>query len=83
MMNLQWFDFVGFAGVLLVLAAYGACRRRRMAMACVRAAQRARRHRDPIPVLYADELNYSVLFIETAWIRISLTACGIRSRARP
>ena len=30
MMNLQWYDFVGFAGVLLVLGAYAGQQTRRL-----------------------------------------------------
>ena len=74
MMDLQWFDFVGFAGVLLVLLAYLALQTQRMrgdgmmysvlnmfgAIGIL------------IPVIYAEHMNYSVLFIEAAWIAISL-----------
>ena len=74
MMNLQWFDFVGFAGVLLVLLAYLALQTQRMrgdgfaysvlnmfgAIGIL------------VPVIYAEHMNYSVLFIEAAWIAISV-----------
>ena len=74
MMSLKWFDFVGFAGVLLVLLAYLALQTQRMrgdgmmysvlnmfgAIGIL------------IPVIYAEHMNYSVLFIEAAWIAISL-----------
>ena len=74
MMDLHWFDFVGFAGVLLVLLAYLALQTQRMrgdgmmysvlnmlgAIGIL------------IPVIYAEHMNYSVLFIEAAWIAISL-----------
>ena len=74
MLSLQWFDFVGFAGVLLVLLAYLALQTQRMrgdgmmysvlnmfgAIGIL------------IPVIYAEHMNYSVLFIEAAWIAISL-----------
>ena len=74
MMNLQWFDFIGFAGVLLVLIAYLALQTRRLAgdgiaysvLNIFGAAGIL------VPVLYAEHMNYSVLFIETAWIFISL-----------
>jgi hypothetical protein len=73
MMDLRWYDFVGFAGVLVVLAAYGALQARRMngngvlfsLLNMVGSAGIL------IPVWYAKELNWSVLFIETAWILIS------------
>jgi len=74
MMNLQWFDFVGFAGVFLVLAAYLALQTERLAgNGMVYALLNALGGTGIlIPVLYADKMNYSVLFIETAWIAISL-----------
>ena len=70
MMNLHWFDFVGFAGVLMVLGAYAGQQTRRIngdsalysLMNLVGAAGIL------IPVLYAAEMNWSVLFIEGAWI---------------
>jgi hypothetical protein len=74
MMNLQWFDFVGFAGVFLVLVAYLALQTERLAgNGMVYALLNAVGGTGIlIPVLYADQMNYSVLFIETAWIAISL-----------
>ena len=73
MLELHWFDFVGFVGVLLVLGAY--------------AGQQARKLNGDgvlyslinligaggilVPVLYAEQMNWSVLFIETAWMAIS------------
>ena len=74
MMNLQWFDFVGFAGVLLVLLAYLALQTQRMRgdgmmyslLNALGAAGIL------VPVVYAEHMNYSVLFIEAAWIAISL-----------
>ena len=73
MMGLRWFDFVGFAGVLMVLVAYAALQTRRMngngvlfsLLNLVGSAGIL------IPVWYAQEMNWSVLFIETAWIAIS------------
>lgn len=73
MMDLQWFDFVGFAGVLMVLGAYAALQTRRMngngvlfsLLNLVGSAGIL------IPVWYATEMNWSVLFIETAWMLIS------------
>lgn len=73
MMDLRWFDFVGFAGVLMVLAAYTALQTRRMngngvwfsLLNLVGSAGIL------IPVWYAKEMNWSVLFIEVAWMLIS------------
>lgn len=74
MMNLQWFDFIGFAGVLLVLLAYLALQTERMSgnglmyslLNMLGAAGIL------VPVVYAEQMNYSVLFIEAAWIAISI-----------
>jgi hypothetical protein len=73
MLDLHWFDFVGFAGVLLVLGAYFLLQTGRMRgdgipyslVNMVGAAGIL------IPVWYAPQLNWSVLFIEAAWIAIS------------
>ena len=86
MMELKWYDFVGFAGVLLVLVAYAALQARRMSgdgvvyslLNLIGAAGIL------CPVWYAKEMNWSVLFIETAWMAIS--AYGIwtwATRKRP
>jgi len=74
MMDLQWFDFIGFAGVILVLVAYLALQTERLSgNGMVYALLNAIGGTGIlIPVLYADKMNYSVLFIETAWIAISL-----------
>jgi len=74
MMNLHWFDFVGFAGVLLVLVAYfllqtGRMRGDRVPYSLINAIGAAG---ILIPVWYAPTMNWSVLFIEAAWIAISL-----------
>ncbi len=74
MLSLQWFDFVGFIGVFLVLAAYLALQAGRIsgngfAFSIANALGGAG---ILVPVLYAEHMNYSVLFIETAWIAISL-----------
>jgi N-methylhydantoinase A/oxoprolinase/acetone carboxylase beta subunit len=73
MMSLQWFDFVGFAGVLLVLMAYLALQTERMAgngvmYSLVNLFGAAG---ILVPVVYAEHMNYSVLFIEAAWMAIS------------
>ncbi|OGT58746.1 MAG: hypothetical protein A3E01_05095 [Gammaproteobacteria bacterium RIFCSPHIGHO2_12_FULL_63_22] len=73
-MDLKWFDFVGFAGVLLVLLAYLALQTERLSgngmvysvLNLFGAAGIL------VPVVYADQMNWSVLFIEAAWIAISL-----------
>jgi len=82
MLNLQWFDFVGFVGVLMVLGAYAGQQTRRLDgdgvtyslinLVCAAGIL--------MPVLYAEHMNWSVLFIETAWIAIS--AYGIWHAAR-
>jgi hypothetical protein len=74
MLDLHWFDFVGFAGVLLVLGAYfllqtGRMRGDRVPYSLVNAIGAAG---ILVPVWYAKEMNWSVLFIEAAWILISL-----------
>ncbi len=74
MLSLKWFDFVGFAGVLLVLLAYLALQTRRMSgdgllyslVNMIGAAFIL------VPVVYAEQMNWSVLFIEAAWIAISV-----------
>ena len=73
-MDLKWFDFVGFAGVLLVLLAYLALQTERLSgkgmvysvLNLLGAAGIL------LPVVYADQMNWSVFFIEVAWIAISL-----------
>ena len=86
MLQLKWYDFVGFAGVFLVLVAYAALQARRMSgdgvlysvLNFIGAAGIL------CPVWYAAEMNWSVLFIETAWMAIS--AYGIwtwATRKRP
>jgi paired small multidrug resistance pump len=74
MLNLQWYDFVGFVGVLLVLAAYFLLQTSRMrgdgmAYSIINMVGAAG---ILIPVIYAREMNWSVLFIEAAWIAISV-----------
>ena len=74
MLDLHWFDFVGFAGVLLVLVAYfllqtGKMRGDRVPYSLVNALGAAG---ILVPVWYAPSMNWSVLFIEAAWILISL-----------
>jgi len=74
MLDLHWFDFVGFAGVLLVLGAYfllqtGKMRGDRVPYSLVNAIGAAG---ILVPVWYAPEMNWSVLFIESAWVLISL-----------
>jgi len=74
MMNLHWWDFAGFAGVFLVLGAYfllqtGRMRGDRVPYSLINALGAAG---ILIPVWYAPQMNWSVLFIEAAWILISL-----------
>ena len=89
MMGLQWFDAVGFAGVLLVLGAYfllqaGRMRGDRVPYSLVNAIGAAG---ILVPVWYAPAMNWSVLFIEAAWIAISLYgiwhALSRRAKAPP
>ena len=73
MLDLRWWDFVGFAGVLLVLGAYfllqtGRMRGDRVPYSVVNAIGAAG---ILVPVWYAPTMNWSVLFIEAAWILIS------------
>jgi len=73
MMDLRWYDLVGFLGVLLVLAAYASLQMRRMdgngvwyaLLNLIGSAGIL------IPVWYAPAINWSVVFIEVAWIGIS------------
>ena len=73
-MDLKWFDFVGFAGVLLVLLAYLALQTQRLSgsgmlfsvLNLIGSAGIL------VPVLYADQMNWSVFLIEAAWMAISL-----------
>ena len=74
MFNLAWYDFVGFAGVLMVLGAYAGQQTRRLsgegvAYSLLNAIGAAG---ILVPVWYAATMNWSVLFIETVWIAISL-----------
>ena len=88
MLDLKWYDFVGFAGVLLVLVAYAALQARKMSgdgptysLLNLFGAGGIL-----LPVWYAPQMNWSVLFIETAWMAISLyglwtwAAAGMRSK---
>ena len=74
MFDLAWYDFVGFAGVLMVLGAYAGQQTRRLsgdgvAYSLLNAIGAAG---ILVPVWYADTMNWSVLFIEVVWIAISL-----------
>lgn len=74
MLNLAWYDFVGFAGVLMVLGAYAGQQTRRLSgdgvtYSLINAFGAAG---ILVPVWYAETMNWSVLFIEVAWIAISL-----------
>ena len=74
MMNLQWFDLVGFVGVVLVLFAYLALQAERLSSAGLTYSLLNLLGAAGIlvPVWYANQMNWSVLFIEAAWILISL-----------
>jgi paired small multidrug resistance pump len=73
MFDLQWYDFVGFAGVLMVLGAYAGQQTRRLSgdgvmyslLNLVGAAGIL------LPVWLAPAMNWPVLFIEVAWMAIS------------
>ena len=73
MLALKWYDFVGFAGVLLVLVAYGALQARKLSGdgATFSLLNMFGAAGILVPVWYAAEMNWSVLLIETAWIAIS------------
>ena len=73
MLDLKWFDFVGFAGVLLVLAAYAGQQTRRLSGESIwfSLLNMVGAVGILIPVWYATTMNWSVMFIETAWIAIS------------
>ena len=86
MMDLQWFDLVGFAGVLMVLGAYfllqtGRMRGDRVPFSLLNALGAAG---ILVPVWYAPKLNWSVLIIESAWVLISLYGIwhSLTSRAK-
>jgi len=74
MMNLHWFDFVGFLGVSIVLGAYAGQQARRLngdgvlysLLNMIGAAGIL------VPVWKAAQLNWSVFFIEAAWVAISI-----------
>ena len=74
MLQLHWWDFVGFAGVALVLGAYFLLQTGRMrgdsvpysVLNMIGAAGIL------VPVWYIQPMNWSVLFIEAAWILISV-----------
>ena len=89
MFDMQWYDFVGFAGVFLVLAAYFLLQTSRM-----------RGDRVPfsllnlvgaggilVSVVYADKMNWPVFAIEAAWVAISIYgiwhAISRRAKAPP
>jgi paired small multidrug resistance pump len=91
MLQLHWWDFVGFAGVLLVLAAYfllqtGRMRGDAFVFSLLNALGAAG---ILVPVWYATEMNWSVLIIESIWILISLYGMwramtrGLRKGAPP
>ena len=74
MLDLHWWDFVGFAGVLLVLAAYFLLQTARMrgdgiAYSLINMVGAAS---ILVPVIYAKQMNWSVFLIEAAWIAISV-----------
>jgi hypothetical protein len=74
MLQLHWYDFVGFAGVLLVLGAYFLLQTGRMSgesfvFSLLNALGAGG---ILVPVWYAREMNWSVLFIEAIWVLISL-----------
>ena len=74
MLSLKWWDFVGFAGVLLVLVAYfllqtGRLRGDGARYSLINLLGAAG---ILVPVWYAPQMNWSVLFVETIWIAISI-----------
>lgn len=74
MLDLKWWDFVGFAGVILVLLAYlllqtGRLRGDGARYSLINLLGAAG---ILVPVVYAEDMNWSVLFVEAAWIAISV-----------
>ena len=84
MMNLQWYDFAGFVGTFVILAAYFGLQVRRLhgngatyALLNLIGAIGIL-----ISVAYAPTMNWSVLFIECAWILISVYGLWNSARTR-
>jgi paired small multidrug resistance pump len=74
MMDLQWYDFVGFAGTFVILAAYFGLQVRKLngngALYSILNLLGA--VGILVSVVYAKAMNWSVFTIELAWILISL-----------
>lgn len=73
MMSLQWFDLIGFLGVFMVLGAYGGHQTRKLRAdgALYSLVNLFGAAAILVPVLYAPSMNWSVIFIEVAWMAIS------------
>jgi paired small multidrug resistance pump len=84
MMSLQWYDFVGFAGTFVILAAYFGLQVRRLngngvlysLLNLLGAAGIL------VSVVYADKINWPVLTIEAAWMLISLYGIWNSAKSR-
>lgn len=74
MMNLQWYDLVGFLGVFLVLGAYAGHQTQQLRADGVlySLVNLLGAAAILVPVLYAPAMNWSVIFIEVAWMAISV-----------
>ena len=84
MMSLQWFDFVGFAGTFVILAAYFGLQVRKLdghgalysILNLLGAAGIL------VSVVYAEKMNWPVFSIEFAWIVISLYGIAFSLKRR-
>ena len=84
MMNLQWFDFIGFAGTFVILAAYFGLQVRKLdgngalysILNLLGAAGIL------VSVVYAEKMNWPVFTIELAWMVISLYGIWNSAKSR-
>jgi paired small multidrug resistance pump len=84
MMNLQWYDFIGFAGTFVILAAYFGLQVRKLdgngalysVLNLLGAAGIL------VSVVYAEKMNWPVLTIEAAWMLISLYGIWHSAKSR-
>jgi len=84
MMDLQWYDMVGFVGTFTILVAYFALQVRKLdghgvtysLLNLLGAAGIL------VSVVYAKVLNWPVITIETAWMLISLYGIWFAAKAR-
>lgn len=84
MMDLQWYDMVGFAGTFLILAAYFALQVRKLdghgvAYSLLNLLGAAG---ILVSVVYARTMNWPVFTIEAAWMVISLYGIWFAAKNR-